>query len=141
MEKPPLDLPTIAKALEDAGMEPEEARAAALRVRARASPRPLLKRFASPSESFRSELIQVIEETGRRTDKHIEDAEENILERIEAADRRQTDAVRRHLDAVEYRIAQDLARHRRRIARLALGLFAALAAILAIAAAALGYLD
>ncbi len=126
----------IANALEDAGMTSEEARAAALRLRAGTRPEPPGYLLDINSRHLRNELIEAIAGAAKR----MEDAEENILERIQAGDRRQTDAVRRHLDAVEYRTSQHLARHERRIARLVWKLFAALVAVLAASVAAVLYL-
>ena len=127
--KPPLDLTRIAKALEDAGMEPGEARSAATRLRARSRPKPPSYLLDSTSRKLRDELLEAIAETKT----HIDDAEDRVLERIEAANRRHVDNIRHHLDAVEHRIAKHLA-------RLACKLLAAHAAILAIAIAALRYL-
>ena len=134
--KRPFDTPRVARALEGAGLKPDEARAAALRLRAGALAGPPETAFEIPSRALRNELIEAIAGTARQ----VEDTEENILERVQAADRRHVDAIRRHLDAVEYRISQHLKNHERRIARLAWKLLAALVAILAIAAAALGHL-
>lgn len=135
--KPLLDLNRIAKALEDAGMEPDEARLAAVRLRAGARPGQPEYPIDATSRRLRNEVIEAI----LGTEKHIEDAEERVIERVETANRRHVDTIRHHLDAVEYRIAQHLARHERRRNRLAWMLLAALAAALAIALAALGYLD
>lgn len=131
------DTARIARALENAGLQPNEARAAALRLRAGFNGEaPPANGFETPSRKRRDELVEALAGASRQ----LEHAEENIVERIQAADRKQTDAVRRHLDAVEYRTGQHLDRHEKRIARLARRLFAAHAAILAIAVAALEYL-
>lgn len=118
-------------------MEPGEARAAAARLRARASPKPPTYLLESSSRKLRDELLEAIAGTAQ----HIDDAEERVSERVEAANRRHLDAIRHHLDAVEHRIAQHLARHERRRNRLAWMLFVTVAAALTITLAALGYLD
>ncbi len=130
MAKSPLDLAGIAKALEDAGMEPDDARAAAMRVRAGATANPPGYHLDIRDRKLRNELIEAVAETGR----HIDRSEGRILERFSEIERRHIDASARHLDAVEYRLGK-------RLARLVWMLFAALAAILAVAAAALRYLD
>ena len=135
--KPPLDQSRIAKALEDAGLEPGEARAAAVRLRAGTRPGQPGYPLDTTSRRLRDELLQAI----AGTERHIEDTQEQVIERVEAANRRHVDTIRHHLDAVEHRIAQHLARHERRRNRIAWMLFAALAAALVIALAALGYLD
>ena len=127
--KPPLDLPAIAKALEDAGMEPDDARAAALRVRAGATANPPGYHLDIRNRKLRNELIEAVAGTGKNIDR----SEGRILERFSEIDRRHIDAVGRHLDAVEYRLGK-------RLAKLVWKLFAALVAILATAAAALRYL-
>ena len=131
-----LNLNRIAKALEDADMEPDEARRAAVRVRAHTRPGQPGYPLDATSRRLRGELLEAI--AGIET--HIEDAEQRTLEQVEAANRRHVDTIRHHLDAVEHRIAQHLARHERRRNRIAWMLFAALAAALVIALAALEYL-
>lgn len=131
--KPPLDLSVIANALVDAGMEPDQARIAAMRLRVSARPGQPRYPLDATSRTLRNELIEAI----LGIERHIEDAEERTLERVEAANRRHLDIIRHHLDAVEHRIAQHLARHERQRNRLAWMLFATFLAVLAIALAAI----
>ena len=109
----------IAKALEDAGMTPEEARVAALRLRPRTRPKPAGYSLDSTSRKLRNELLEAIAGAA----KHFEDAEGRIVERFADLDRRHIDALSRRLDAIEYRLAK-------RTARLVWKLFAALVAAL-----------
>ncbi len=110
----------IAKALEEAGMTPEEARVAALRLRPRIRPNSPEYLLDSTSRQLRNELLEAIAGAG----KHLDDAEGRIVERFADLDRRHIDVLSRRLDAIEYRLAK-------RTARLVWKLFAALVAALA----------
>ena len=104
MAKSPPDLDGITKALEDAGMEPNDARVAALRVRAGAIANPRGYHLDIPGRKLRNELIEAVGGTGKNIDR----SEGRILERFSEIDRRHIDAVGRHLDAVEYRLGKRL---------------------------------
>ncbi len=121
-QAPPVASPDtfrIAKALEDAGMTPEEARVAALRLRPRTRPKPAGYPLDSTSQKLRNELLEAIAGAG----KHLDDAEGRIVERFADLDRRHIDVLSRRLDAIEYRLGK-------RTARLVWKLFAALVAAL-----------